>query len=173
MSSGKELTYPQHLELMSLPLSDGVDASDCGLDSQWRVLNTSLVLGWGDECFEQAVERLFSFSAHRFAGVNVTGTAAEGEVLRLNFGPTRSPCLVLRAERTSPSRAFLIYGTLPGHVERGEEAFIIDKDAQGRVVGRCVAFSQHAWWLAKLGAPVARAVQNRITCLYLQGMRGD
>ncbi|WIM72429.1 DUF1990 family protein [Corynebacterium suedekumii] len=65
----------------------------------------------------------------------------EGRLVRLSVGPTLSPCLILH-EETTPTRTVLVYGTLPGHVECGEEAFIVSMAENGQVSGRCVAFSR-------------------------------
>ena len=90
-------------------------------------------------------------------------------MVRIRFAGTTSPCLILRAD-TRERETRLVYGTLPGHVECGEEAFSVEVGDDGVVRGRIVAFSVHAWWLAKLGAPVARAVQTLITRRYLEGL---
>ncbi|QNH96009.1 DUF1990 family protein [Corynebacterium anserum] len=111
------------------------------------------------------------------AGRETLGTTATytmqprvGDVIVLRFGLTSNPCRILHLEK-STTRTVLVYGTLSGHIERGEEAFIIERQEDGSVTGRCLAFSQHAWWLAKAGAPIARWVQKRETRLYVDGMR--
>ncbi|MCY7327336.1 MAG: DUF1990 domain-containing protein [Saprospiraceae bacterium] len=53
------------------------------------------------------------------------------------------------------------YGTLPGHVERGEELFLVERLDDDRVIYSIRAFSQPRHWLARLGYPVARAFQRR------------
>lgn len=53
------------------------------------------------------------------------------------------------------------YGTLPGHAERGEELFLVEKDDDGTVWYRLRAFSWPRHWLARLGYPVARAYQRK------------
>ncbi len=52
------------------------------------------------------------------------------------------------------------YGTLPGHVEKGEEVFWIERDQAGLVSYHIKAFSKPAHWLIWLGYPVARAFQR-------------
>ncbi|MGP6173147.1 DUF1990 domain-containing protein [Corynebacterium sp. A21] len=160
------LSYPAHLRGLSLRLAAGETPVELGLQG-WQITDRSLLLGHGRDCFEQATERLLSWRAHAHAHVRVH---QEGQVLRLRFGPTLSPCLILREER-SPERTLLMYGTMPGHVERGEEAFLISRSPQGEVIARCVAFSQPDWFWARLGRPVARLVQLAVTGAYLRGMR--
>src|SRR5438045_912864 len=57
-----------------------------------------------------------------------------------------------------PDRFGFAYGTLPGHPERGEEAFVVERAGQG-VLFRIIAFSRRAELLARLGGPVTRAIQ--------------
>lgn len=161
-----ELSYPENLRGMSLRLAAGEPPAKLGLQG-WQITDRSLVIGHGRECLEQATERLFSWRAHAHAHVRVRRKA---QVVHLSFGPTRSPCLILREER-GPEHALLMYGTLPGHVERGEEAFLLSLSPEGEVTARCVAFSEPDWIWARLGRPVARLVQLAVTDAYLRGMR--
>jgi uncharacterized protein (UPF0548 family) len=68
-----------------------------------------------------------------------------------------------------PARAGFAYGTLPGHPERGEEAFFVLR-RDGRVVFQVVAFSKPRDPIARLGGPVARAFQLRTIKAYLRAM---
>jgi uncharacterized protein (UPF0548 family) len=69
-----------------------------------------------------------------------------------------------------PERYGFAYGTLPGHPERGEEAFLVERHDDGRVVFRIVAFSRSAELLARLGGPVTRAIQQRASRGYLTAL---
>ena len=53
------------------------------------------------------------------------------------------------------------YGTLKDHVERGEECFWIERDAMGEVSYHIRAFSQPAYWMARIGYPLARRWQRQ------------
>ena len=53
------------------------------------------------------------------------------------------------------------YGTLPGHVEKGEECFWIERAANGAIYYHIKAFSKPRFWLAKLGYPIARMYQRK------------
>ncbi|MCB0578182.1 MAG: DUF1990 domain-containing protein [Phaeodactylibacter sp.] len=53
------------------------------------------------------------------------------------------------------------YGTLPGHVEQGEECFWIEMDEYGVVWYRIKAFSRPAVLATKIGYPFARHFQRR------------
>ena len=53
------------------------------------------------------------------------------------------------------------YGTLPGHAERGEELFLVERADDGQVRYSIRAFSRPRHWLARLGYPLARAYQRK------------
>ena len=54
------------------------------------------------------------------------------------------------------------YGTLPGHIEEGEERFLVEwRHADDSVWYDILAFSQPRHWLVRLGYPVARRFQKR------------
>jgi uncharacterized protein (UPF0548 family) len=53
------------------------------------------------------------------------------------------------------------YGTLPGHLEKGEECFWIKRDKKGNVFYYIKAFSKPAYWFVRLAYPLARMYQKR------------
>ncbi len=163
------LSYPTHVRLASLALAAGASAAELGLGDAWRILDEARVVGIGEKSFQRASANLLEFRAHRYAGVRVRRDSADPDVVWLRVGPTLSPCRILHMER-APRRTVLVYGTLPGHVECGEEAFLIEHRADGSVVGRCVAFSRPDRWFARLAPHLAAAAQSLITRRYLAGM---
>lgn len=70
-----------------------------------------------------------------------------------------------------PRRFGFAYGTLPGHVEAGEERFLVEWLPDDTVVYTIVAFSQPRYWLARLGKPIARRLQRRFVRLSKRRMR--
>ena len=60
-----------------------------------------------------------------------------------------------------PRRFGFAYGTLPGHVERGEERFCVEWQGDDTVWYDREAFSQPRYWMVRLGKPIARRVQRR------------
>jgi uncharacterized protein (UPF0548 family) len=69
------------------------------------------------------------------------------------------------------------YGTTVHHVERGEERFTIEwHDADDSVWYDICAFSQPAYWMVKLGYPLARRLQRKFARAsknaMLQAVRG-
>lgn len=63
------------------------------------------------------------------------------------------------------------YGTLPGHVECGEERFTVVWMEDDSVRYELHAFSRPRFWLARLGKPVARALQRRFVKQSLAAMQ--
>lgn len=63
------------------------------------------------------------------------------------------------------------YGTLPGHVEYGEERFSVEMHPDGSVWYDLLAFSRPRYWAARLAKPAARRLQRRFVRDSLAGMR--
>ncbi len=83
-------------------------------------------------------------------GVDVTVTLA---------GVIRAPCRVVWTTEER-RRAGWAYGTLPGHPESGEEAFVVDRTGDGTVWLTVTAFSRPAKWYTKAGGAAARGFQH-------------
>jgi uncharacterized protein (UPF0548 family) len=60
-----------------------------------------------------------------------------------------------------PRRFGFAYGTVPGHVECGEERFLIEWLDDDTVWYDLRAFSRPRHWLARLGKPLVRVLQLR------------
>lgn len=134
-------------------------------------------LGRGGEQFERAAAALSGWQMHDRAGlrpVTSTAYAAEGEVALLQFGWRRLalpvPVRVVYVLSEGRRRGFA-YGTLPGHPETGEEAFVIEHRPDDSVVFTITAFSHPARWFTRMGGPVARRVQQRMTARYASVLR--
>jgi uncharacterized protein (UPF0548 family) len=70
--------------------------------------------------------------------------------------------IVYVLDETGPVRRFgFAYGTLTGHVERGEERFSVELLADGSVWYDVRAFSRPRFWPVRLGYPLARRLQRR------------
>jgi uncharacterized protein (UPF0548 family) len=133
------------------------------LPDGYHHLRRSLTIGAGAEVFAGAVADLFSWQVHLRAGMRVTASAAAAEpgavvLLAIGAGPVRigAPCRVVYAV-TQPRRRGFAYGTLPGHPESGEEAFVIEQQADGTVVFTITAFSRPATAAAPAWSPTWRA----------------
>lgn len=70
--------------------------------------------------------------------------------------------IVYTLDEAGPVRRFgFAYGTLPGHVERGEERFSVELHPDGAVWYDVLAFSRPRHRLVRLGYPLARRLQRR------------
>jgi uncharacterized protein (UPF0548 family) len=139
-------------------------------------LRRSLKVGVGTERFEQAAQILLGWDMHRRAGVRVRASSdqvAQGAVavLRLGVGrlgvnaPVRVAYLV-----EEPSRRGFAYGTLPGHPESGEEAFVVELHESSAVIFTITAFSRPSALLARAGGPISRGIQSWVTNRYLRAV---
>lgn len=72
---------------------------------------------------------------------------------------------------SEPDQAGFAYGTLPAHLERGEEAFHLVRQ-EDRLLFKLRAFSRPRHPLARVGTPVSRILQLRMNQAYLKTMRG-
>ena len=63
------------------------------------------------------------------------------------------------------------YGTLPGHPEQGEEAFIVSMAADQSVRFEIEAFSRPGDPLVKLSGPIGRAMQKGATAGYFRSLQ--
>lgn len=136
------------------------------------------MIGAGARVFTEAATALLSWQAHLGAGLRVSAsspTAGPGTVVVLGWG--QGACGSARhagscmSSANRPRRGFA-YGTLPGHPERGEEAFIIGHHPDGTVTFTITAFTRPATPLATAAGPMGRAIQRRLTARYLRALAG-
>ncbi|MGD2114462.1 MAG: DUF1990 domain-containing protein [Acidobacteriota bacterium] len=76
-----------------------------------------------------------------------------------------------RAGEGLTKRFGFAYGTLPGHVERGEECFLVEWCQDDSVRYDLLAFSRPRARIVRLGYPFARALQARFRRESLAAMR--
>jgi uncharacterized protein (UPF0548 family) len=98
-----------------------------------------------------------------------TPRAEPGTQVTVHLGPRglslRAPCEVVWAVE-EPRRRGFAYGTLRGHPERGEEAFLVewdepgDAEAEGAVWLTIRAFSVGALWYTRAAGPVVPLFQH-------------
>lgn len=141
-------------------------------------LRRSVLVGSGAQAFTEAGQVLGGWHAHLRAGLHVSASSPAAEpgavlVLSLGVGPLRigAPCRVVYVV-DEPSRRGFAYGTLPGHPERGEEAFLITHHDDGTVTFAITAFSAPGSPLARAAGPLGRAIQRHITSRYLRAVAG-
>lgn len=151
-----------------------VGATAGNLPAGYRKLACSVPIGRGRQAFADAGDAVCRWQVQLGAGLHVAAsapTAVPGAVviLGLGIGPLRlrAPCRVIYAVDESRRRGFA-YGTLPGHPESGEEAFLVEHHDDDTVSFTVVAFSRPATRLAKIAGPLGAVVQHRITARYLR-----
>ena len=87
------------------------------------------------------------------------------------LGPARmaAPCRIVAVFK-EPDLFGFAYGTLPGHPERGEECFVVERRDEGTYFS-IRAFSTPVDPLARLAGPLGRVVQRRVTRRYIHALR--
>ena len=142
----------------------------------YRHLHRRVELGVGTERFERAAEAVLGWEVQRRAGLKVrasTEQVVEGSVavIRLGVGnlSVNAPVRVVYVI-DEPQRQGFAYGTLPGHPECGEEAFVVERGEGGAVTFTITAFSRASTLLTRLGGPVSRIIQSRVTNRYLRAV---
>ncbi len=152
-----------------------VGATSGTLPDGYRRVEVTRAIGDGPERFEVAARRLLSWEMHRRAGLLVHAdrppTAQRDAVLELRLGPfpVTAPVRVIEVIR-EPMVAGFSYGTLPGHPEIGEERFLVRLGKDGAVTAEIRAFSRPGRWFTRLGAPIARHLQDAVTRRYLNAL---
>ena len=91
--------------------------------------------------------------------------------LRVPFGPFHmaAPIRVVYV-LDEPMRRGFAYGTLQGHPQSGEEAFLVELRDDGTVWFVLRAFSQPSSGFWRLASPMLRLAQSRITARYLRSL---
>ncbi len=132
----------------------------------YRRLRVRTRLGHGQADFEAAAEALSTWRQHREAGVRFGTEALRASpgvdvVVGLGVGALRlhAPCRVVWTVAEERSAGWA-YGTLPGHPVRGEEAFVVSRDAGGTVWLEVRAFSRPVSWFTVAAGPLLPVFQR-------------
>lgn len=138
--------------------------------------------------FPLAREAVFSWALQELAGVVVRPSrrVVEGQIvaLRLNPGWPASPrrlrgrdllvtvgaCIVSEVIDEA-DRAGFTYRTLPGHLENGEETFLVSADAEGRLGASITADSAPGHPPLKAAGPITTASQVMMAKRYTSGLK--
>jgi uncharacterized protein (UPF0548 family) len=136
----------------------------------------SVVVGHGQSVFDNATQNIKRWRVHERAGLTVTPHGAEVRestdvilLMKLLIGYVSVSCRVVSVTQSKDQWGFT-YGTLPHHVERGEELFLVALAPGGAVTFTVRAMSRPGHFLTKVGAPVAQRIQRKATDKYLQAM---
>jgi len=139
----------------------------------YAVDRTRVRLGAGEQVFSRAKAALSRWDHFRLGWVEAWSPAtliqpgAVVAVLAREFGVwSLNACrIVYVLDEPGPIRRYgFAYGTLPDHVETGEERFVIEWDeAGGEVYYDILAFSRPRRPLIRLANPYVRRVQKRFS----------
>jgi uncharacterized protein (UPF0548 family) len=169
-------------EQRSLPFSyPEVGASRDGTPPGYPVNHHYGRLGAGLKTYARAVEALRTWKMYETGWTKLCWPDAPIEegtvvgVLGRHFGLwSLNACriaYVIEEEDALLKRYGFAFGTLPGHVERGEERFTVELHRSDDAVSYEVfAFARPAHPLAKLGLPIVRLLQRRFAAGSLQAM---
>jgi uncharacterized protein (UPF0548 family) len=156
----------------NLPFTyDAVGATAGTPPDGYAVDRTRIQLGEGETVFRSAVAALRRWEQFRLGWVEASSPDTPirpGAVLAVAgrvFGVWwLNACrIVYVVDETGPVSKFgFAYGTLPGHVESGEERFLVEWDRGGDAVWYDIlAFSRPNHIFTRLGDPVVRRLQKR------------
>lgn len=135
-------------------------------------LHVERVVGHGQADFDQAVASLQGLGQQRAVATVVpadaTATLDQTILIALRFGPITvvAPNRIVSVV-DEPRRWGFAYGTLPGHPEVGEEAFVVDYRADDSVVVHIIAIAHAAFPGARLLQPLLVPVQRYFARRYL------
>lgn len=134
-------------------------------------------IGVGRAAFEAVADGLMTWQVLLGSGLRVDAAAPRAQVgvnvtTGLGLGPIRLriPCRVVWTVDDAHQVGFG-YGTLPGHPEHGEEAFLVEIDRTEDVWFTVTAFSRPATWYTRLAGPLARLGQSAVTSRYVSAAR--
>lgn len=120
-------------------------------------------IGEGPEVFRRAADAVLTWEMHRAMGVGIDATADRAapdvDVTVTLAGLIKAPCRIVWTVE-EPRRAGWAYGTLEGHPECGEEAFVVDRTGDGTVWLTVAAFSRAQKWYARAGGAATRGLQH-------------
>lgn len=126
--------------------------------------------------FAELSDELMSWQVQARSGLRVAASSPRVEpdavvVMRIGLGrmSLRIPCRVV-AVFDEVNRQGFAYGTLPGHPEAGEEAFVLHRRPDGGAELAITACSRPASTLARLGGPITAQLQRWMTARYLHAL---
>jgi uncharacterized protein (UPF0548 family) len=165
-----------HLQTARLTYAEA-GATRGELPAGYRPLRREVTLGAGTTVFERASRVLMHWDMQRRSGLRVQPSSPTAEehsvaVMRLGIGiaAIEAPVRVVYVV-DEPRRRGFAYGTLQGHPERGEEAFVVEHRDDDTVVFTLTAFSRPDWRIVRVAGPIARGVQGLVTNRYVRSLQ--
>jgi uncharacterized protein (UPF0548 family) len=145
---------------------------DDRLPGGYHHLRVQRRLGAGGAAYRAAGDALMTYAPQRGLGLRPRATTPRAEVgtdVLSRLGPLSIPCRIVWAVE-EPGWCGWGYGTLEGHVESGEEGFVVER--RGDEVWAVVrAYSRPASRLARLGGPLTWRLQRLAAHGYLRALQ--
>jgi len=154
-----------------------VGATNAKPPSSYKVDHNRIRLGDGETVYQRAVEGLKTWQQFDLGWVGIVPRGVVVEVGATVAVKARAfGTWSLNASRVvyvidEPRRFGFAYGTLPDHVECGEERFLVEWLSADSVWYDILAFSRPHHPLVKLSSPLARLLQKRFAQQSLARMR--
>jgi uncharacterized protein (UPF0548 family) len=147
------------------------------LPAGYRHVRRRVVLGRGEELFPAVVAGMRDWRIHRLAGLRLRPGTATPQVgsdfsagLPLLGFTLWVPCRVVWVQDDGAGYGYG-FGTVRGHPEAGEEAFLASLAGDGTVSFALRAFSRPVSWVARLGGPVTDRLQDHVNDRYVAAAR--
>ena len=164
LAEGSEPTYAEQGATLAGAMPDG-----------FRHDHYEIRLSDCEDAFERGRDGLQQWAAHRGAGLAVEPhrppAAGATVAVAAPTGPVAAiaVCRIIEVVDEVDRYGFA-YGTLPGHPERGEEAFVVERRGD-LTVFMITTFSRPAEPLARLGGPITRRIQQATSHRYLEALK--
>ncbi|PQO31083.1 DUF1990 domain-containing protein [Blastopirellula marina] len=136
----------------------------------FQIDHTRVKLGYGIEVFEKAKEALGKWQQFELGWVvarPTTTTIREGETVCVIgkaaglYWLNAARIVYVIDDRLNTPKFGFAYGTLPAHMEMGEERFLVEMDEYGDVWYDILAFSRPKRWIVWLVQPYMRKLQKQ------------
>lgn len=140
------------------------------LPSGYFIDRTRTLLGRGEETYSAACAALRRWEMFRIGWVElsppnaplIAGTDVAIVAGRCGLWSLNACRIVYTLDDAGAARRFgFAYGTLPDHLERGEERFLVEWNADDSVWFDVTAFSWPNHFIAQCGLPLIRRMQKR------------
>jgi uncharacterized protein (UPF0548 family) len=145
---------------------------DGPMPSGYHHLEVERRLGAGEAAYRSVCEALMTYAPQRGLGLRPKAAAPRAAVgvdllSRLVVLPV--PCRIVWVVE-GPDRTGFGYGTLEGHVESGEEGFLVERRGDD-VYAVVRAYARPASWLTRLGGPLTWLAQLLAAHGYLRALQ--
>lgn len=145
---------------------------DGPLPPGYQHLEVERRLGAGDAAYRSVSEALMTYAPQRGLGLRPRATApraAVGVDVLSRLVVLGVPCRIVWTVETTDRTGFG-YGTLEGHIESGEEGFLVERRGED-VYAMVRAYTRHGGWVTRLGGPLTWRLQRVAALGYLRALQ--